>query len=200
MSGLGSFDFDEISVVLTQRAVRGVAIDPVSSLHALQDEGRSQPPNTPVAQLSLLYAWLSRIENNFTDAGVFDGITSREAAASSELPCGPLCAFVSEDRQRGLTMCGWSNLCSPASDALAATGSSLDTLASAIPVPIVQECLRDGDVERAAAIALLHGLVEVSVQILSFAAADARRGTPGGSSGAIEAELLQLTAMALAGW
>jgi hypothetical protein len=148
-----------------------------------------------------MYSWLERIESNFDDSWVFDGIANRGGTATStELPCGPLEAFISTDRQRALAMCGWSDLCSSATDATAASAVSLEALASLIPVPIVQDCLRDGDVERAAAIALLHGLVEVAVQILSFAASSARQRATCGSTGALEAELLQLTAMALAGW
>lgn len=199
-SGLGVFG-DDVSGVLPRRAQRGVSLDPRSSLRALLEESRSQPRNTPVAQLTLMYAWLDRIESSFADSCVFDGIANRgSTAASVELPCGPLGAFVSPDRQRALAMCGWSDLCTPATDTAAASAGSLEALSSLIPVPIVRDCLRDGDVERAAAIALLHGLVEVAVQILSFAATSARLGAAGGSAGALEAELLQLTAMALAGW
>lgn len=198
--GLGSFKDDDVSVVLTRRAADGVGLDPQSSLRALIAEGRRQFRNTPAAQLTLLYAWLGRIESNFDDAGVFDGVSKFGTTTSTEFPCGPLCARMSSDRRRALAMCGWSDLCSPVVDAAAANARSLDTILSATPVQLVRNCLLDGDVERAAAIALLHGLVEVSVQILTIAAAGARLATATGSGGQLEAELLQLTAMALAGW
>lgn len=200
-SGLGTFEREDASVVLGQRAVSGVSLDPASSLLALHNECQSQPRtcNTPVAQLSLFYSWLGRVYANFGHANVFDEIfIHKTTSTSSNLPCGPLNAFVSADRKRALDMCGWSDLCSPAIDTHVARACNLEALSTAIPVPVVQQCLRDGDVERAAAIALLHGLVEVSVQILTFAADDARREVSGGRT--LEAELLQLTAMALAGW
>jgi hypothetical protein len=92
-------------------------------------------------------------------------------------------------------------------------------VANQVPVPLVRECATQGDFERAAALCMLHGFVDVAVQVLSLAAEDARHRAASASSATLyglsdasqsqslqtqaqfllQGELLQLTVMAVAG-
>jgi hypothetical protein len=180
---------DDISTILVERAKNGVSLDSASSKRGLSSSCALPQHNTMVAQLSLMYDWLGRIDkSNFEDSYVFDSI-AKSVSSSNQVPCGPLTAFVNDQRKKALEMCGWSDLSSPSIDAAIVGGCfTLASLTSEIPIPVIRDALSAGDVERGAALALLHGLVEVAGQILTFAAVDAR-----------QPELLQLTAMAIAG-
>ena len=156
------------------------------------------------------------------------GGASPPASPSTPLPCGPLTAFQSPARRTALAMCGWSDLPSPAlaaavmadiarSQRSGGGGSgSVAAVSARVPVPLVHRCVAEGDVERGAAIALLHGFSGAAVQLLTAAAEELRRShyvteagaasrsmRGGGGGGAtplqMHAELLQLTAMAIAG-
>jgi hypothetical protein len=196
---LGVFS-DDISSTILERVHRGVSLDTNLSRIALLAESPLRKHGTPTAQLELFYAWLGRIEpTDFRTVFAFEPISKSAPSRGVETSCGPLTAFVSGQRDTALALCGWSPLCTATADAAVATGhTTLSSLAAAVPVPVVQSALNSGDVERAAALSLLHGLVEVAVQILTFAADDARSPSSG-RSGTLEAELLQLTAMAIAG-
>jgi hypothetical protein len=185
---------DDVSKTLPERARCGVSLDLPRSASILES---TTVHSTPTAQLSQLYSWLGRLQGNFESSLVYERCESW--CPSSAQSCGPLTAFLSPHRQTALQMCGWSDLCNPKVDTdTAAEHKTLSELSKHIPLEVVQRALSEGDVERAAAISLLHGLVEVSVQILTLAADEARRPS-GGQPGTLHAELLQLTAMAIAG-
>jgi len=200
--------------------------------------------NSQSEQVLLLNEWLSRVASCLTPESVaghsvFFSLAELPAldSPSAEAACGPLTAYISSLRQRCLQQCGWCELPSPelAASMLGQLARrsplSIDSLSAAIPIPLVQRCCAEGDLERAAAITLLHGFPGPAVQLLMLASdtlresiadrahAQARMAygshpygrSHGGGAGyapagdhqlasdAMHAELLQLTAMAVAG-
>lgn len=146
---------------------------------------------------------------------------SGKPMVSTEVPCGSLTAFTHPLRTAALTLCGWSPLASlmdgsklyPSNTIVHDSTthrpvSSIEAVAAAVPIPLIRLCCEMGQVERAAAIALLHGYSGVAVQLLQLAADDIRYNyalslqsseTKYYGPHPSHAELLQLTAMAVAG-
>lgn len=175
--------------------------------------------NTSTERLLLLYQWLDRymklLSHDTASPVSLFSLMSRHLDESEEVVCGPLTAFLSEQRRSALHECGWYPLHSPElSEGIAARlaampEASLQEAAALIPVPLVQACVAEGDIERAAAVALLHGFAGPAVQLLTLAAQDLRQRLAVSYKGAVldayysgssmYAELLQLTAMAVAG-
>lgn len=199
MAPLTSASIKDASVYMRNRAAAGFSLDASQCQGVLLREaeataadhrGRhrdrelaSRDPQTE--QLLVMYTWLQRAVSKLSpdalaDLEVFNSITS-SPDASNEVPCGPLTAYVSPLRTGALSLCGWSSLHprgAPANILMDSLGRPLRTIAevaAAVPIPLVQTCCSSGQVERGAAVALLHGYSGVAVQLLQLAADEIRR-------------------------
>jgi hypothetical protein len=176
------------------RVKAGISLDPAKNHVFLRKEvamsrtvdgtGASGARHVAATQLLLMYEWLERIlplltQSHFEQHAVFCRLTSTEMF-SDEDACGPLTAYISDLRKLALTQCGWSPL--PGRDVAATVLAELARrplvtiaeVAALIPVPIVNQSCEDGEYERAAAVAMLHGYSGPAVELLNLAASEVR--------------------------